>query len=51
MALLRYVNGGHPPPIITGGFGMPKRLESTATIVGIGLESPPERGETSLQTG
>lgn len=48
---LRYVNGGHPPPIITGGFGLPRRLETTATIVGIGLESPPERGETVLRPG
>ena len=48
---LCYVNGGHPPPIITGGFGTPKQLESTATIVGIGLGNPPERGETSLRPG
>ena len=38
-------------PPCTESQSIPKQLESNAKIVGIGLESPPERGGTALRFG
>ena len=46
---IRYVNGGHPPPFIIGGFSGPRTLDATTTIVGIGESSDFPVGEETLQ--
>lgn len=46
---IRYVNAGHPPPIIFGGTGGARTLDATTTIAGIGEDKSATVGENTLQ--
>ena len=46
---IRYVNAGHPPPFIVGGFSGPRTLDATTTLVGISENDDVSVGEDVLQ--
>jgi len=49
--LLRYSNGGHPPPVLIHADGETSVLEKGGTIVGLGTEVPFQEGELYLRPG
>lgn len=49
--LVRYCNGGHPPPLLVRNNGSLARLDAGGTLVGLGGLLPYEEGEIYLQPG
>ena len=49
--LLRYANGGHPPPILVRADGAVERLPSTATVLGVFEHWTSEERTVHLQPG
>ena len=46
---LDYVNAGHPPPFAFSGHASPKTLDSTASLVGLGMEAEASSDSVQLQ--
>lgn len=48
---LDYVNAGHPPPFVITGHGSPIQLDSTASLVGLGMEIEASSEHVQMQPG
>jgi sigma-B regulation protein RsbU (phosphoserine phosphatase) len=48
---LRYINCGHPPPMLIDGRGNARRLEPTAGVIGLFAEWECDQDEVSIASG